>query len=275
MSRSLIRSLLALVVVSSAAAGCSGAQPSSLSAPAVARALAVAPDFAGTIWVTTGGKAYSSSNGGHTWQYVLHSMDDAGVAFGTKYAYLIGGTDHSQIGDFGGVQTAPFRPTPVPFTSISSPYQKTDRFYALDLRGRLWISVRAGNGWARLRARGLPRTGVAVSAVRDLVTDPDIVYVATGPDGLWRSLDDGATFHKVPGVTDVVAVALTTDDQNRVLVGGPDGIWVSNDRGKSFSKVSSHPVAALALDPRNARLAYASSGHDLLRSVDGGSSWPH
>jgi hypothetical protein len=274
MWRSLIRSLLALVAVSSLAAACSGAQPSALPAPAAARALAVAPDFAGTLWETTGGKAYRSSNGGHTWQVVRHSMDDAGVAFGTKYAYLIGNTDSSQIGDFGGVQTAPYRPTPVPFTSVSSPYQKTDRFYALDQKGRLWISVRAGHGWARLRARRLPRTGIAVAAVRDLVTRPDIVYVAAGSDGLWRSLDDGATFHKVDGVTNVVAAALTTDDQNRVLVAGPAGIWVSNNRGKTFTKVSSRPVTALALDPRNARLAYASSGHQLLRSVDGGTTWP-
>ncbi len=261
------------MVVSSLGAGCSGADPSALRAPAVAQALAVAPDFAGTIWETTGGKAYRSSNGGHTWQYVRHSTDDEGVAFGTKYAYLIG-DDRSQIGDFGGLQTAPYRPTPAPFTSVSSPYQKTDRFYALDRKGRLWVSVLAGHGWTRVRARGLPRTGVTVAAVRDLVTRPDIVYVAAGADGLWRSLDDGATFHKVPGVSDVVTAGLTTDDQDRVLVAGPGGIWVSNDRGKSFTKVSSRPVTAVALDPRNARLAYAGSGHELLRSVDGGSTWP-
>lgn len=259
--------------MSSLGAGCSGANPSALPAPAAARALAVAPDFAGTLWETTGGKAYRSSNGGHSWQYVRHSADDSSVAFATKYAYLVG-DDRSQIGDFGGIQTAPYRPTPVPFVSVTSPYQKTDRFYALDGKGRLWVSVLAGHGWSRLRARGLPRTGETVAAVRDLVTDPDIVYVAAGSDGLWRSLDDGASFHRVPGVSDAVTVALTTDDQDRVLVAGPGGIWVSNDRGKSFAKVSSRPVTALALDPRNARLAYASSGRELLRSVNGGASWP-
>jgi hypothetical protein len=259
--------------MSSAGAGCSGATPSALPVPAVARSLAVAPDFAGTIWETTGGKAYRSSNGGHTWQYVRHSTEDEGVAFATKYAYLVG-SDRSQIGDFGGIQTAPYRPTPAPFISVTSPYQKTDRFYALDGKGRLWVSVLAGHGWSRLRARGLPRTGVTVAAVRDLVTRPDIIYVTAGTDGLWRSLDDGATFHNVPGVSDVVTAALTTDDQDRVLVAGPGGIWASNNRGKSFSKVSTRPVTALALDPRNARLAYAASGRELLRSVDGGSTWP-
>ena len=273
MWRSLIRSLLVLVVVSSAAAGCSGASPSALPSPAAARALAVAPDFAGTLWEATGGRAYRSQDGGHTWQYVRHSTDDAGVAFATKYAYLVG-TDRSQIGDFGGLQTAPFRLTPATFISVTSPYQKTDRFYALDKDGRLWVSVKAGKVWTRLRAAGLPRTGVTVAAVRDLVTAPDILYVAAGQDGLWRSLDDGASFHKVPGVSDVVTVALTTDDQDRVLVAGPGGIWLSNDRGKTFSHVSSRPVSALALDPRNARLAYASSGRELLRSVDGGATWP-
>jgi hypothetical protein len=33
-------------------------------------------------------------------------------------------------------------------------------------------------------------------------------------------------------------------------------------------------VDAVAFDPRNRRLAYAAVGHELLRSVDGGQSWP-
>ena len=224
MSRSLIRSLLALVVVSSAAAGCSGAQPSACRAPAVARALAVAPDFAGTIWVTTGGKAYRSSNGGHTWQYVRHSTDDDGVAFGTKYAYLIGSTTTARSATSAALQTAPYRPTPVPFTSVSSsPYQKTDRFYALDRQGQavdLGARRATGGRAARTRPAAYGRHGRCRPRPGDR---PDIVYVAAGADGLWRSLDDGATFHKVPGVSDVVTVALTTDDQDRVLVAGRTG----------------------------------------------------
>jgi len=33
-------------------------------------------------------------------------------------------------------------------------------------------------------------------------------------------------------------------------------------------------VDAVAYDPRNDRLAYAAVGRELLRSVDGGETWP-
>src|SRR4029079_4190861 len=44
--------LLAMLAV--AATGCGGADPSVVALPEAARALGVAPDFAGTIWETTG-----------------------------------------------------------------------------------------------------------------------------------------------------------------------------------------------------------------------------
>jgi hypothetical protein len=66
---------------------------------------------------------------------------------------------------------------------------------------------------------------------------------------------------------------MTTDEQSQVLVAG-DKVYLSKDYGRSFMTVLDRRVDAVAYDPRNDRLAYAALGHRLLRSVDGGDTWP-
>jgi photosystem II stability/assembly factor-like uncharacterized protein len=126
----------------------------------------------------------------------------------------------------------------------------------------------------KLRAEGLPAHPVSIAAVRDLITEPDTIYVSAGSDGLWRSRDFGATFSRVAGVAAADAVALTTDDQRLILVADGKGLLLSTDRGGTFRRVSDLPARAVAFDPRNHRLAYAAVGGRLLRSVDGGRTWP-
>jgi ligand-binding sensor domain-containing protein len=239
--------------------------------PAGARALAVAPDFAGTIWAPNGHGAFRSPDGGHSWQRVRDSTGAMSVAFSESHAYVIvpGG---ARIGDYGGKALAQGLPTPAPFVSVSSPYHRTNRFYALDADGGLWLSINQGRRWQRLRAQGLPPNGVTVSSVRDLITMPDIVYVCT-TQGLYRSLDDGASFQAVGGIADPRMAAMTTDDQDLVLVAAGDGLYRSVDRGAHFSKVSDAVATAVAFDPRNHRLAYAAVGDRLLRSTDAGATW--
>src|SRR4051794_19912185 len=62
------RALPAAVLLLSLA-GCSdGAQPTAVALPEAAQALAVAPDFAGTLWETTGRRAWRSHDGGLSWR---------------------------------------------------------------------------------------------------------------------------------------------------------------------------------------------------------------
>jgi hypothetical protein len=103
---------------------------------------------------------------------------------------------------------------------VSAPYHRTNRLYAIDVFGGLWLSVDAGDRWTKLRANRLPTTTVAVAAVRGDVEQPDVIYAAAGKDGLWRSRDDGATFRHVPEVPEAYAIAHTTDNQRLVLVAG-------------------------------------------------------
>jgi hypothetical protein len=254
------------------AAGCGGAGPSALALPSPARGIAIAPDFAGTIWETTGDRPWRSQDGGRSWQPVLGRIGGVGVAF-SQYGSEVVGPDGAQRGDYGGRRLANPRQTPGTFISVGSPYHRADRFYAVDVFGRLWLSADAGKHWTRLRASGLPESALAVAAVRGDVTLPDVVYVAAGDGGLWRSRDDGATFRHVADVPDAHALALTTDDQRLLLVAG-DRLYLSTDSGHTLLPVLDRRVDVVAYDPRNHRLAYAAAGGTLLRSLDGGQSWP-
>jgi photosystem II stability/assembly factor-like uncharacterized protein len=242
--------------------------------PATASALAVAPDFAGTIWAATGRRVYRSGDGGHTWRLVPGMGGATGVAFLSTQVVTVGPRG-VQTGGFGTASLHRPQPASAPLLAVASPYYRTNRLYAVSSSGRLWVSVRNGHRWAPLRAAGLPPGAVAVAARRDDVHRPDVIYVACGGAGLWRSGDFGATFHRVRGVGDATAVAATTDDQRLLLVASPAGIELSRDAGRSFTRVAAVPgVRALAFDFRNWRLAYAATADGtLLRSDDGGRTW--
>ena len=83
----------------------------------------------------------------------------------------------------------------------------------------------------------------------------------------------GATFRHVADIPDAHAIALTTDDQRLVLVAG-DRLYLSTDSGRTLLPVLDRRVDVVAYDPRNRRLAYATVGGTLLRSVDRGQTWP-
>jgi photosystem II stability/assembly factor-like uncharacterized protein len=242
--------------------------------PETASGLAVAPDFSGTIWAATGRRVYRSRDGGHTWHLVPGRGGATGVAFLSTRVVTVG-PEGVQAGGFGAATLPGPQPVVVPFQAVASPYYRTNRLYALDGSGRLWVSVRNAARWARLRAAGLPAGAVAVAAVRGEVHLPDVIYVACGASGLWRSGDFGATFRRLPAVSDATAIATTTDQQRRLLVGSPEGIELSTDAGRSFTRVASIPgVRAVAFDLRNWRLAYAATADGrLLRSDDGGLTW--
>ena len=256
-----------------AAGGCGGADPTAVPLPDTARGLAVAPDFAGTLWETTGSHPWRSQDGGSSWQPVHGRGGGLDVAF-TELGGEIVGAEGAQRGDYGGNGMQAPRRTPSTFVSIATPYHRTDRLYAVDLFGHMWLSVDAGRRWTRLRAAGLPSGCTGIGAVRGDVVKPDVLYAACGKNGLWRSLDDGATFTHVPGPADPMEVAMTTDNQGRILVAAGDGLYLSTDFGRTFLPVLDHKVDAIAFDPRNERLAYAADGRTLLRSVDGGKTWP-
>jgi hypothetical protein len=203
--------------------------------PARATALAIAPDYAGTIWATAGSHVYRSHDGGHTWRRVAHT-DGSGVAFLEKQVVLV---DGGRVGVAGlGATRLAERPEPRSIVAVATPYYRTNRLYGLDPAGRLWLSVRDGRRWVALRAAGLPAGCGALAAVRGDPLRPDAVYVACGERGIWRSGDFGASFKRLPSAPAATAVATTTDDHTRLLAAAPDGLYLSTDAGRRFRRVA-------------------------------------
>jgi photosystem II stability/assembly factor-like uncharacterized protein len=264
----------ALIAALLAAACTTRSGEPSVTMPATASGLAIAPDFSGTIWAATGKRVYRSHDGGHSWRVVPGRGGATGVAFLSTRVVAVGPRG-VQTGGFGTATLRTPRDVKVPLVAVASPYYRTNRLYGLDASGRLWVSVRNARNWGRLRAARLPQGAVAVAAVRGDVHRPDAIYVACGANGLWRSHDFGATFQQIAAAGAATAVATTTDNQRLLLVATRDGIELSRDRGRTFAYTSYvGEVRAVAFDLRNAQLAYASTaGGLLLRSDDGGRTW--
>lgn len=253
------------------ATACGQASEPSVAIPARATALAIAPDYAGTIWATAGSHVYRSRDGGHSWHGLAHT-GAVGVAFLEKAVVVVDGA-HVGVGGFGANRLAE-RLAGRSIVAVSSPYYRTSRLYGLDPEGRLWLSVRGGRRWAPLRAAGLPPGCGALSAVRGDPLRADVVYVACGQAGLWRSSDFGASFTRLAASPDATAVATTTDDHLRVLVADAEGLALSTNGGRTFRRVARiKGVSAVAFDLRNYLVCYAAAGHTLLRSADGGVTW--
>ena len=137
--------------------------------------------------------------------------------------------------------------------------------------------------------------------IRDIAADPttqDVVYIATGSGGLWRSTDGGATFstawnHYLPQSMGAVAV----DSQGVVWAGSgePDhgggsayygkGIYKSTDDGATWTNMGledGDTIGQIVIDPRDDdRVFVAVMGalHDtepsrgLFLTEDGGATW--
>lgn len=113
------------------------------------------------------------------------------------------------------------------------------------------------------------------------------ILVGTAGQGILRSVDDGATWHRL-GLKEAIefdgvvrSLAVDPSDPTRVLAGADCGICISTDGGAHFTRVESPAngltVWALAIDRRNPKLMYAGTGAPsrarMLRSTDGGQSW--
>lgn len=113
------------------------------------------------------------------------------------------------------------------------------------------------------------------------------ILVGTAGQGILRSVDDGASWHRL-GLKEAIefdgvvrSLAVDPADPARVLAGADAGMCISTDGGAHFSRVDSPmnglTVWAIAFDPSNPANVYAGTGAPSLarmfRSTDGGLSW--
>ena len=113
------------------------------------------------------------------------------------------------------------------------------------------------------------------------------ILVGTAGQGILRSVDDGATWHRL-GLKEAIefdgvvrSLAVDPSDPTKVLAGADAGMCISNDGGAHFSRIDSpmndQTVWAMTFDPVNPKNIYAGTGAPsramMYRSKDGGNTW--
>jgi photosystem II stability/assembly factor-like uncharacterized protein len=218
--------------------------------------------FAGDAWNPYGGARssglFKSVDGGMTWSTVHTGFPENAVL---------------------AVAIDPQRPSTV--------YVGACKGFCSGWSGTLLKTLDGGATW---RAIMLPARG----PVQSLAIDPhsaNTVFAGTSRDGLFRSRDGGTSWQRVavaPGVRAAtshlafpyafVAIAIDPRDPHNVYAGGrTGGILKSTDGGTTWAPADAHltnrRISALAVDPRNPRVLFASTEGGVFRSSNGGESW--
>ncbi len=116
---------------------------------------------------------------------------------------------------------------------------------------------------------------------------PGTMLVGTAGQGILRSSDDGASWHRL-GLGEAIefdgtvrALAVAPSDPARIFAGADCGVCVSDDAGAHFRRIESAlnglTVWSLALDPNDPRTIYAGTGAPsrcrLYATHDAGATW--
>jgi photosystem II stability/assembly factor-like uncharacterized protein len=147
-----------------------------------------------------------------------------------------------------------------------------------------------------------PYIGGRSVAVAGVANNRDLFYMGGVEGGVWKSTDYGLTWTnitdgKIPGIADPIGALAVAPSNSNVIYAGTgeadirsdfdtgDGVYKTTDAGKTWSYAGlrdTHMIAKIAVDPNNARIAYAASmGHvfrpnserGIFKTTDGGNTW--
>ncbi len=149
--------------------------------------------------------------------------------------------------------------------------------------GDLWKSIDSGKTW--IKQTGLPNTkkyiGIAVDPIY-----PTNIYVNVGGDSIYKTIDDGAFWSKLPlpAVTNIIRLEINPLQTSTIYIldeykgvfkstnGGAD--WTQYNTGFSPNLGVYYEFSCLAIDPKNPQILYAGGEQDgIYKSTDGGTSW--
>lgn len=246
------------------------------------------------IWASALGLrgVYRTTDGGARWRLGRAGLHVRGVrslalsaAPGRDFPIVWAGTDQGAFRSLdGGILW-----TPVPGllglqVSVLVPHPSrpgtlwaaSSLSFQAEARSGVYKSVNGGAAW-RFSSRGL--FGPSALALTFDPVVPGVLWVAAGLSGVFRSTDGGGTW--TPRNTGLVGfesglvydVALDPRDPETVWIGTATGIYRSGDGGATWE---AHSLTAAIRDVRltsDPAILYASSGNQLLRSVDGGEHW--
>jgi photosystem II stability/assembly factor-like uncharacterized protein len=143
----------------------------------------------------------------------------------------------------------------------------------------LWRSDNGGQTWHRL-VLGLPANpNGMIPSVTALAVDPDqpnVLYVATDGQGIYRFDEERNSYQLVGGVSlyNVHVTGLVVGSDNRLYALTNEGLYTT--RGYAWEKINTLPELAvsLAVAPSDPQTLYAGgTSTGAYRATDGGKTW--
>ncbi|HEY5648738.1 MAG TPA: FG-GAP-like repeat-containing protein, partial [Nitrospiria bacterium] len=125
------------------------------------------------------------------------------------------------------------------------------------------------------------KTVMQVQTMMASAHDPDVVFVATANQGIYRSKDGGKSFQTINyGIKNMLAFALAVDPRipgTAYLGSWGAGVYKTTDGGDTWTEMnrglSNTAVNGILIDPENTQNLYISTTAGLFESRNGASSW--
>lgn len=223
------------------------------------------------------------------------------LLFAQENQHLLEDLDYRNIGPTRGGRS----------TTVTGVESQPNTFYMGATGGGVWKTTNYGYSWRNI-SDGYFETG-SIGAMRAAKSNPKVLYVGTGSDGIrsnvitgkgvYKSTDAGKSWEHVglKNTGHIGAVEIDPSSPDRVFVAAigqafeanPErGVYRTTDGGKNWEKIFYHSdtvgVVDLEFAPDNSNMIYASlwqverkpwtirSGGTvggIYRSVDGGDNW--
>lgn len=154
------------------------------------------------------------------------------------------------------------------FRDVRASSTESRVFYATYSRS-VHRSTDGGVTWTTLKTFASQVNGLAVDPL-----DGNRLYVAVLDHGVFRSEDGGESFIQIaPAGSGVWGVG--TNGATLFYAMGSQ-VYRSDDRGQSWSgpTAATQTLTRILVDPQDSSLVYSFSGPNVIRSTDGGLSWP-
>lgn len=251
--------------------------------------LAPSPVDPSIVWAASYGGISTSADTGRTWtdagagipKFDARTVAPSPAAAGTALAgFFYGGVWRTTAG--GASWTSSSSGLPASATVTLLRYRPGDATRVLcGTYSGMYKSVNGGSSWASAW-EGFGRKKVWGAATSP--SSPDVVYAGTYENGLFKSLDFGATWDSLP-LPDAYVRALAVDPANALVVyaggyytqGGLGGIYKSEDGGASWtpknSGLASLSVWALVVDADDTSHLLAATAEGVYESWNGGGAW--
>jgi hypothetical protein len=240
--------------------------------------MAIDPVTPTTVYACGRGRFFRSTDGGHHWARIDTSGFFRGqtmvvdpvtptTLYHASLEVSFGGVHRSLD---GGVTWTPLLATPVSSVALDPITPST--IYACTHFGGLYKTTDGGAVWNSANVGLLP-VGCGVLTVHPLV--PTTVY-AIGGDGLVRSDNAAASWSAaIGGLTFRYIAGLVADPVIPSTVYALTGaLRRSRDMGATWTTLTSFVLSKVAVHPVNPSILYAATtGWDVLRTLDGGVSW--